>query len=550
MDNGQYDQNVDHEQAQPLFDAKTSDNQDQKDNTSIKNDVLTPEEVTLPDKSNIAGEQNVIQVKNIFDAVQKPEVMASDPVGIDKKGINNEQDQSSLNTNIGDTNNKDDRVNTNKDTPSRPADTQLDKDKVLDSELDNLLSSIDKGETTQKLEDAQIKNVLGDIKAQITSATNNPAELMRLASTLATLASSTNNPELLKQIKSMIDVVASKEETAEKIIRDDIVSDNPAAQELTEHTEQKANIARYTAIKDDFHKKLDEDLALLDAAIDPSIASQEQIRILEDNLTDVEREEIKRKTQLKKEGYEHVYNIKENAEQEIEQNNTKITGIDERLKILKEDSQRQLLEAEKQQYIKANAVRQQELDDYVKSELEKRDKEREKLTQFTKLKERVEKYPNTTKRLVHDHFKLHAAEYDKNPDRTAINELNTMVRKVGLAEELGVSSTPQEINQKQSVQKISEIQEVGRQDVYKAINQVHDKYSGEPIPRKETDEVANIMLQHLGYAEHAKIIAEKKQVQEITNEKTNTISPPPKTPAVDKNGPGGGPAGGIGRHGV
>ncbi|MGI4753418.1 MAG: hypothetical protein ACRYE8_06845 [Janthinobacterium lividum] len=501
MDNNkQDDKNVNNEQTQLNY--NTSNNiQEQKENTGGKNTTSTPEEVTSLPNANIEVVQNTAQAVNASNEV-KEQVIANN------------------------------------------ASTEPDKQNAdsVDKDLKQLLSRIDKGEPPQKLEDAQVKNVLNSIKAQMPSAINNYAELIRLASALAALVASTNNPELLEKIKSMQVAVGSKAETAEQNIRNDATSNKLEAQESIEQTEHKANIAKYVAIKADFHKKLDEDLELLDAAIDPSGATPEQRRILEDDLTDAEREELKRKAQLKKEGYEHVYNIKENVEKEIEQNNTKITEIDERLKVTKDDNQRQSLEAERKQYIKTNEERQKELDDHVKEELEKRDKEREKLAEFTKLQERVEKHPEFAQRIVEEHFEIHAAEYDKNPDRTAINELHTMVRKVGLAKELGVSPDPQEIDQIQSVQKIDGRQEVIKQDLNKAINQVHDKYSGRPIPKEETDKIANSIVHNLGYAEHAKIIAEKKQVTEITNAKTNTVSPPPKTPAIDQKGTGRGNA--------
>lgn len=581
----QDDKNVNNEQTQ-LNDNNSSNNQDQKENTSTNNDALTPEAVTSPSNANISGEQNNAQINSESDKALGAEVVANDPVGIEQKKTNNKQEQLSLGSNIGDTKKKEESANATQEAPSKKEDEQAAKINVeekentvqagnipnevkeqvianntstapdkqnadsINKDLKQLLSRIDKGEPPQKLEDAQVKNVLGDIKAQMVSATNNYAELGRLAGALASLATSTNNPELLATIKSMLNEVGKREEAAKEVIRSDATSDNLEAQEPIEQTEHKANIEKYTVIKADFHKKLDEDLELLDAAIDPSRATPEQRRILEDDLTDAEREELKRKAQLKKEGYAHVYNIKENAEKEIEQNNTKITGIDERLKATKDDNQRQSLEAEKQKYIQANEVRQQELDDHVKEELAKRDKEREKLAEFTKLKERVEKYPTTAKRFVREHFELHAAEYDKNPDRTAINELHAMVRKVKLAEELGVSPDPQEVDQIQSVQKIDARREVVKQNLNKAINQVHEKYSG-PIPRKETDKIANSIVHNFGYTEHATIIAEKKQIKEITQEKTNAISPPPKTPAVDKIGPGRGtPGGGTEGRGV
>lgn len=499
---GQDDKNVNNEQTQ-LNDNNSGNNQDQKENTSTNKDAITPEAVTSPSNANIAGEQNTVQVTNASNEVQKPEVTTNDLAENDEKSVNNEQRQLQSNTNIGKNQNK---VSLNNQ-----------KDKEGESELDKLLSRIDKGEPPQKLEDAQVKNVLGDIKAQMAAATSNYAELDRLAGALAALAASTNNPELRATIESMLNKAREQEDRAKEVIRNDATSENLEGQEPIEQTEHKANIEKYTAIKADFHKKLDEDLELLDAAIDPSRATLEQRRILKNDLTDAEREELKRKNQLKKEGYEHVYNIKEHAEKEIKQNNTKITEIDERLKATKDDNQRQSLEAEKQQYIKANEVRQKELDDHVKDELAKRDKEREKLAEFTKLKERVEKYPNFSKDKVREHFELHAAEYDKNPDRTAINELHAMVRKVGLEKELGVAPDSQEVPPIQAIPNINEKQEVIRQDLNKAINQVHEQYSGH-IPREATDKISNIIIHNEGYPHHREIMnienMDKTQVQQ------------------------------------
>lgn len=535
---GQDDKNVNNDKVQ-LNDNNSSNNQDQKDNTSTNKDAITPE----------------------------AEGRVNDPVGIEKTETNNQQEQSSSSTNKGDTQDKAESVNANQEAPSTKEDKQATKVNVeekenvaqagntpnnvkeqattnnastepdkqdvdsVDKDLKQLLSRIDKGEPAQKLEDAQVENVLNSIKAQMTAATSNYAELGRLAGALDALAASTNNPKLSAAIKSMLNAVKSREEAAKEVIRNDATSENIEAQESIEH---KANIEKYTAIKANFHKKLDEDLELLDAAIDPSRATPEQRRILENDLTDAEREELKRKNQLKKEGYEHVYNIKEHAEREIKQNNTKITEIDERLKATKDDNQRQSLEAEKKQYIKTIEERQKELDDHVKDELTKRDKEREKLAEFTKLKERVEKYPEFAQRAVEEHFEMHAAEYDKNPDRAAINELRVMVRKVGLAEKLGVSPDPQEVAQIQSVQKIDERQEVVKQDFKKAINQVHEKYSGRPIPREETDKIASIIVHNEGHPHHIEVI--NIENMDKTTEK-NLLNRIDKAPELGKISP-------------
>lgn len=76
-----------------------------------------------------------------------------------------------------------------------------------------------------KKDDAQVKNSLNDIKAQVT-ATNNPAELARLANAAANLASNTNNPAILDQIKNLQYAISRKEENAEQVIYSGIASEN------------------------------------------------------------------------------------------------------------------------------------------------------------------------------------------------------------------------------------------------------------------------------------------------------------------------------------
>ncbi|WP_341789065.1 MULTISPECIES: hypothetical protein [unclassified Rickettsia] len=95
-----------------------------------------------------------------------------------------------------------------KDVPDKKDDIQV--------KNDNLSKSND-NQAQNKQDDAQVKNELNAIRAQVT-ATNNPAELARLASAAAGLASSTNNRELLDQIKNLQSSISKKEENAEQII--------------------------------------------------------------------------------------------------------------------------------------------------------------------------------------------------------------------------------------------------------------------------------------------------------------------------------------------
>ncbi|ABE04626.1 hypothetical protein [Rickettsia bellii] len=95
-----------------------------------------------------------------------------------------------------------------KDVSDKKDDTQVKNDN---------LSKSDDNQTQNKKDDAQVKNELNAIRAQVT-ATNNPAELARLASAAAGLAASTNNRELLDQIKNLQSSISKREENAEQII--------------------------------------------------------------------------------------------------------------------------------------------------------------------------------------------------------------------------------------------------------------------------------------------------------------------------------------------
>lgn len=152
MDNNEQDaKHVNNDQVQPLFDDKTSDNQDQNVDTSTKNNAFTPGEASSLANTNIESVQNTAQVTNASNEAQKPEVTTNDPVENDKKSVNNEHKQSQLDTNIGENQNKEDSINANKDDQDKRAATQLDKDKVVETELDRLLSRIDKGKPPEKI---------------------------------------------------------------------------------------------------------------------------------------------------------------------------------------------------------------------------------------------------------------------------------------------------------------------------------------------------------------------------------------------------------------
>ncbi|KJV81219.1 hypothetical protein RHORCCE3_0401 [Rickettsia hoogstraalii str. RCCE3] len=121
----------------------------------------------------------------------------------------------------------------------------------------------DKEDIQNNKDDAQVKNELGAIKAQLT-ATANPAELARLASAAAGLAASTNNPDLLEQIKGVQAAISKKEETAEQNISSKIAAENleaPQQQhdpEIVREQELHEKHENFKASHDKFMQDTDE----------------------------------------------------------------------------------------------------------------------------------------------------------------------------------------------------------------------------------------------------------------------------------------------------
>ncbi|HJD55070.1 MAG TPA: hypothetical protein LFW21_00060 [Rickettsia endosymbiont of Pyrocoelia pectoralis] len=121
----------------------------------------------------------------------------------------------------------------------------------------------DQNNKDTKKDDAQVKNELNAIKAQVT-ATNNPAELVRLAGAAAGLASSTNNPEILEQIKNLQSAISKKEENAEQVVSYNIVAENletQGQQQNPEAAHEQALYERHESLKashSQFMKDADE----------------------------------------------------------------------------------------------------------------------------------------------------------------------------------------------------------------------------------------------------------------------------------------------------
>ncbi|HJD66549.1 MAG TPA: hypothetical protein LFV91_05930 [Rickettsia endosymbiont of Bembidion nr. Transversale] len=238
-----------------------------------------------------------------------------------------------------------------KDVPDKKDDIQVKNDN---------LSKSDDSQTQNKKDDAQVKNELNAIRAQVT-ATNNPAELARLASAAAGLAASTNNRELLDQIKNLQSSISKKEENAEQVIYSsnaekdlNMEGQSPEAiREQQEHIEREAriekNLIEFEKIEPEFRQQLKARSDLLTQALEnpESLTDQQRRELTGKYLNEEEKKEAERKRQIIKNGYKAVDELGKDVNKSIERNNIKIDEINEKIKVEPVLQKKQILENEK-----------------------------------------------------------------------------------------------------------------------------------------------------------------------------------------------------------
>lgn len=504
--NGQDDQNVNNEQAQSSFDTNTSDTQNKESSVNAKNGALTQEEVSSSEKGNVADKQDDVQASNTLNEVQEQVIVTNAHTEPENQNVNNE--------------------------------------------LEKLLSSIEKGETPKKLEDAQIKNVLGSIKAQMTSATS-PADFIRLASALAALASSTNNPELLEQIKSVQAVVTRKIEIAEQIISSDIAAENLEVQEQQdpemarkhlEHEERKTRIdknwAEYEKIEKESRDRLIANNKFLDQIHnEPNSLMEEQKRLARGQYHNKEElQEAERKAQQDIDFARRTHELHRDLNHAIEHEQEQLNILTPKIEVEQNHESKDELLQKKQQYEDNISSYQEKLEKHINPAIAELDLEREKLLKV------VETHPDLVKERIKVHFKGNITRYQEmktsKSDPKALEEMEQLIKKAGLENELSVAEGIKEYKQStlsnntdrnaditipvvDGIQKNDERQKTIKIDLNKAINKVHAQYQDKPIPREETDKIVNIVVHNMGYADHAKSMAEKKQVKEIDQQLTN-----------------------------
>lgn len=584
---GQDDKNVNNEQTQ-LNDNNSNNKQDQKENTSSNQDTLTPEAVTSPSNANILGEQNTSQINSEFNQDPKAEGRANDPVGIEKKETNNQQEQSFSSTNTGDTQDKAESVNANQEAPSTKEDKQAAKVNVeekenvvqagntpndvkeqtttnnastepdkqdadsIDKDLKQLLSRIEKGEPEQKLEDAQVKNVLGAIKAQLT-ATANPAELARLASAAASLASSTNNPEILEQIKGIQAAIAKKEENAEQIISSDIAANNLEVQEHQdpemvrkhlEHEERKIRIdnnwTEYEKIEKESRERLIANNRFLDQIYnDPNSLTEEQKRLARGQYRSTEeKEEVERKAQQGIDFAKRTHELHRDLNHAIEHEQEQLNILAPKIEIEQTRADNDELLQKKQQYEANISLYKERLEQHINPAIAELDLEREKLLKV------VETHPDLVKERIRAHFKGNITRYQEmeslKGETKAIKEMEELIEKAGLENELNtkkrdkvdVSQSKETTSSQVALSSISSNNK--RHNISEETLNIRSEYKLGGVLKEVISNIQIKGIENVGWLGDAQKMTGRPVTGPASPVGSVTIKPPAQTPSMQK----------------
>lgn len=541
--NGQDDKNVNNEQAQTSLNTTTSDNQEQKENISNKNDALTPKAVTSRSNANISGEQNTAQINSESDKVRGAEAPSK------------QEDEQAAKVNIVEKENAVQGGNTlneiKEQVIANNASTEPENQNV-DKDLEQLLSRIEQGDPPQKLEDAQIKNVLGAIKAQLT-ATTNPAELARLASAAAGLASSTNNPEILEQIKGLQAAIAKKEETAEQMIFSNIAAENLEVQEYQdpemmrkhlEHEERKTRIdknwAEYEKIEKESRERLIANNKFLDQIYnDPHSLTEEQKRLARGQYHSTEeKEEAGRKVQQDIDFAKRTHELHRDLNYAIEHEQEQLNILAPKIKVDQTHAGNDELIQEKQQYEEHISLYQERLEQHINPAIAELDLEREKLLKV------VETHPDLIKDRIRIHFEGNIDRYEEmkilKGEPKALEEMEQLIKKAGLENELNTKRRdkvdfPQSKDATSSQAALSDISSNNkRHNILEEMLNIRSEYK---LGGVEKEVIRNIQIkgiENLEWLGDAQKMTGRPVTGPTAPVEMVTIKPPKQTPSMQK----------------
>lgn len=542
--NGQDDKNVNNEQAQTSLNTTTSDNQEQKENISNKNDALTPKAVTSRSNANISGEQNTAQINSESDKVRGAEAPRS-----------KQEDEQAAKVNIVEKENAVQGGNTLNEIKEQVIANNASTDpenQNVDKDLEQLLSRIEQGDPPQKLEDAQIKNVLGAIKAQLT-ATTNPAELARLASAAAGLASSTNNPEILEQIKGLQAAIAKKEETAEQMIFSNIAAENLEVQEYQdpemmrkhlEHEERKTRIdknwAEYEKIEKESRERLIANNKFLDQIYnDPHSLTEEQKRLARGQYHSTEeKEEAGRKVQQDIDFAKRTHELHRDLNYAIEHEQEQLNILAPKIKVDQTHAGNDELIQEKQQYEENISLYQERLEQHINPAIAELDLEREKLLKV------VETHPDLIKDRIRIHFEGNIDRYEEmkilKGEPKALEEMEQLIKKAGLENELNTKRRdkvdfPQSKDATSSQAALSDISSNNkRHNILEEMLNIRSEYK---LGGVEKEVIRNIQIkgiENLEWLGDAQKMTGRPVTGPTAPVEMVTIKPPKQTPSMQK----------------
>lgn len=561
------------------------DNDKQAQTSSIKNDPIAPEKDISSEKANIAGEQNAAQVKSASDEVQRAEGAADDPVGIEKKETNNKQAQSSQGTNIGDTQDKEESINANKEAPSKQEDEQAAKVNIVEKEnavqggntpneakeqvidnkaskepenqnvnkdLEQLLSRIDKGEPPQTLEDAQVKNILNSIRAQMTSVKTS-ADFDRLSNALAVLAASTNNPELLAAIQSMKTSVDGQAATAGQIISSDIAAENLENQEHQdpemmrkhlEHEKRKTRIdknwAKYEKIEKESRERLIANNRFLDQIYnDPNSLTEEQKRLARGQYHSTEeKEKAERKAQQDIDFAKITHELHRDLNHAIEHEQEQLNILTPKIEVEQTHAGKDELLQKKQQYEENISLYQERLEQHINPAIAELDLEREKLLKA------VETHPDLVKDRIRIHFEGNIDRYEEmkilKGEPKALEEMEQLIKKAGLENELNTKrrdkvALPQSKETTSSQVALSDISSNNkRHNILEETLNIRSEYK---LGGVEKEVIRNIQIkgvENVGWLGDAQKMTGRPVTGSTAPIEMFTIKPPKPTPNMQK----------------
>lgn len=303
---------------------------------------------------------------------------------------------------------------------------------------------------------AQLKNAVGELIAQIPSASL--SQLPRIRITATSLLNGAS-PEMEKLLNTLINKAENREREVEEALSSQITSGNEKIKEediekniefLEKEREQRLDklATEYYAFKDEFHKELEEEHKLMVRAKNGELTEQERNRLLGIHSTPEEEKAAKQKHQKMIEHYERHCLFEDETNDSIAyrkgaiKNNKELidspnTPAEVKNKLLERNNAHE-------QSLKKHTTR---LDEFIPIGIkvdEARDRSRKNILEvMTKdpqiAKVKVEKYLDV-------YGKRHQKEMKSTPEHAVHTEIIAILKHTGLYNELGLTESKQSMD--------------------------------------------------------------------------------------------------------